>query len=125
MLQKQYRLRRSSDVQRVRHRGQSWRHPLAVLLITTNDCDVSRFAFTASRGVGKAVMRNRAKRLLREGIRLHLAEIGTGYDCLFVARSQTADASFVEVETAVLDLLHRANLIRPDHARNTEGVLFR
>lgn len=118
MLQKPYRLRRSVDVKRVRQQGKGWRHPLAILLVTKNDQDVSRFAFTASRGVGKAVMRNRAKRLLREAFRLHLGEVASGWDCVFVARAATAQASFADVETAVLQLLARANLLhhRPHDA---------
>lgn len=111
MLPKRYRLQRSSDLQRVRHRSQSWRHPLAILLVTTNDLEVSRFAFAAGRSVGGAVVRNRAKRLLREAVRLNLAEIHPGFDCLLIGRQSVAGASFGQVETAVLALLQRAKLL--------------
>lgn len=111
MLRQRYRLRRSADVDRVWQQGQSWRHPLAVLLVNPNAKDVSRFAFVASRRVGKAVARNRAKRLLREVVRRHLSEIKSGWDCLFVARKATPEASFAEVEAAVLQLMARADLL--------------
>ncbi|MCA9969761.1 MAG: ribonuclease P protein component [Anaerolineales bacterium] len=114
MLPKQYRLRRSAEIKRVRELGQGWRHPLAILLVVKNEQTISRFAFTASRGVGKAVARNRARRLLREAVRLHLSEIETGWDCVWIARAKTADATFSEVETAVLHLLSRARLLRTD-----------
>ena len=110
MLQKHYRLRRSADVKQVRQQGNSWRHPLTILLATKNDQDVSRFAVSASRGVGKAVVRNRARRLLREAVRRHLHEIENGWDCLLIARTTTPQASFAEVEAAVLRLLARARL---------------
>ena len=113
MLQKPFRLRRSVDVKRFRQQGKGWRHPLAILLVTKSDQDVSRFAFIASRGVGKAVVRNRARRLLRESVRLHMDEVMAGWDCLFIARAATAGASFADVETAVLQLLSRAHLL--DH----------
>ncbi len=110
MLPKRYRLQRSSDLQRVRQRGQSWRHPLAILLVTTNDLEVSRFAFAAGRSVGGAVVRNRAKRLLREAVRLNLAKINPGFDCLLIGRQAMVGASYGQVETAVLGLLNRAEL---------------
>lgn len=111
MLQQRYRLRRSDDVDRVWQQGRSWRHPLAVLLVNPNAKDVSRFAFVASRRVGKAVDRNRAKRLLREAVRPHLSEIKSGWDCLFVARKTTPEASLATVESAVSQLLARADLL--------------
>lgn len=110
MLPKPHRLQRASDVQHVRQQGQGWRHPLAILLVTTNELEVSRFAFAASRSVGKAVVRNRAKRLLRETVRQHLGRVIPGKDCLFIARQPLGRATFKEAETAVLLLLHRANL---------------
>lgn len=111
MLRQRYRLRRHADLQRVRQHGKSWHHPLAVLLVDANVLDVSRFAFVASRRVGKAVERNRAKRLFREAVRHHLSEIEVGWDCLFIARANAPDATYDEVETAVLQLLTRANLM--------------
>ncbi len=111
MLQSSHRLRRPADVERVRREGHSWRHPLVILLVHANSLDTSRFAFIASRRVGKAVRRNRARRLLRESVRLHLNEIQPGWDCVLIARSALPQASYAEVETAVLQLLARAKLL--------------
>lgn len=65
----------------------------------------------ASRRVGQAVERNRAKRLLREVVRHHLDEIAIGWDCIFIARERTTKASMAEVEAAVLNLMTRAGLV--------------
>lgn len=112
MLQPKYRLRRSADLRRVREQGRSRRHPLVVLITQPNGLDVSRFAFVASRRVGNAVQRNRARRLLREVVRRHLMEIESGWDCLLIARGQILGASFWDVETAVLSLLTRLQLLQ-------------
>jgi ribonuclease P protein component len=72
----------------------------------------TRFAFTASRRVGKAVARNRGKRLLREAVSKQLGQIEPGWDCLFIAREDTPTADFAAVETAVNRLLDRARLLR-------------
>ena len=56
--------------------------------------------FTATRKIGGAVIRNRAKRRLREAARTFLPKIGTpGADYVFIARRDTQDASW----TAILD----------------------
>ncbi|RMG90395.1 MAG: ribonuclease P protein component [Chloroflexi bacterium] len=116
MLPQCHRLRRATDLERVRQLGRSWRHPLAILLVQANAEEVSRFAFVASRRVGKATSRNRAKRLLREVVRRHLDEIEAGWDVVLIAREQTAAVSYAEVETAVLALLSRAGLYRSPQA---------
>lgn len=72
---------------------------------------VTRFAFSASRRVGHAVSRNRAKRLLRAAVHSNLASIEPGWDCLFIAREETPQASFSEVERAVNQLLSRSRLV--------------
>lgn len=115
MLPPRHRLKRSSDVVLVRQQGQSWRHPLLILLIRANEQEVSRFAFVASRFVGKAVVRNRVKRLLREAVRHLLPHMAGGWDCLLIARTGLSQASYVEVNTAVAQLLSRANLLRENH----------
>lgn len=111
MLQSTHRLRRPADVARVRQHGKSRRHPLLIFLVLPNELNVSRFAFVASRRVGKAVQRNRAKRLLREAVRLQLNSIAPGWDCVLIARPSLAKAHFVDVETAVRQCLKRAKLL--------------
>lgn len=117
MLPRRNRLHRPAEVQRVRQYGQAWRHPLAILLAcpaTADDPEATapaRFGFVASRRVGNAVARNRAKRLLREAVRQNLGELTPGWDCVVIARQATPAASFSEVETAVRQLLSRARLL--------------
>ncbi|NJN55041.1 MAG: ribonuclease P protein component [Anaerolineae bacterium] len=115
MLQSANRLRHPAEVKRVRQEGQSWRHPLLILLVQPNSLSTSRFTFVASRFVGKAVRRNRAKRLLREVVRDHLPDIQPGWDCVMIARSGLSEASYSEVDTAVYQLLHRAKLLQKHH----------
>lgn len=127
VLQQQHRLRRAADFKRVGQHGRRWRHPLAIFLVCATEVGalkscvgaphVSRFGFAASRRVGTAVARNRARRLLREAVRRHLHLIKPGYDCLLIARSATPHAGYAEVETAVLQLLRRAQLLRTTQER--------
>ena len=119
MLQSPNRLRRPADVERVRQQGESRRHPYLILLVLPNELNVSRFAFIASRRVGKAVRRNRAKRLLREAVRHQLVKIAPGWDCVLIARPALLQAPFAEIETAVWQLLKRAKLLTvPEASKN-------
>ena len=65
--------------------------------------------FTATKKVGNAVIRNRAKRRLRETARLLLPLHGQpGFDYVFIARAATPDREWPkllkDVETALLSL---------------------
>ncbi|MEZ4590707.1 MAG: ribonuclease P protein component [Chloroflexota bacterium] len=110
MLPQPHRLKRSADIAQVRQQGRSWRHPLCILLAKPGESVASRFAFVASKRVGQAVVRNRVRRLLREAVHHHLDEIQPGWDCVWIARPRLSQASFAEVETAVLQLLAQAKL---------------
>ena len=109
---KNMRLRRSEDFRAVWAKGQSWTHSLFVIWTTPNDLPYSRIGIVASRKVGKAVVRNRARRLLREAARNLYADIESGWDIVLVARSKLITAKEPEVEKALLTLLHRADLCR-------------
>lgn len=111
MLPRCFRLHRTLDFSQVRQQGRPWRHPLAILLVMPNQQKQSRFGFMASRGVGNAVTRNRAKRLLREAVHRQMAGVMDGLDCVLIARRATAVASFTEVDTAVRELFYRARML--------------
>ena len=84
---------------------------MVVLCALPNGLERSRFGFSASQRVGKAVVRNRLKRLLREGVRVHLLDVASGWDIVFIARVGARDANFHRIAEAVEELLREANLI--------------
>lgn len=109
---KLYRLRKNTDFQRVRRQGQSWANKLLVLSIASNGLDHSRFGFSVSRRLGKAVVRNRVKRLMREAVRRQKERVSVGWDTVWIARRPIREADFSAVERAVEQLLRRARLLQ-------------
>lgn len=103
---------RRDDFQRVWDSGQSWSHPLIVLRASANDKTSSRFGFVAGKKVGKAVRRNRTKRLLREAVRHRLETISPGWDIILISRAGAEQAEFKDVDAAVESILKRAHLLR-------------
>lgn len=115
-MKRRFRLKRSSDFQRVRQFGKAYTHPLAVLIALPGEQEHSRFAVSAGRSIGTAVERNRAKRLLRESLRTIQREILPGWDIIILARQPIKSASFPETAQAVQALLSRAKLLKTsDH----------
>ncbi|MDE3091555.1 MAG: ribonuclease P protein component [Chloroflexota bacterium] len=106
-----YSLRRA-DFQRVWDKGKSWSHPLIVLRAAANGKNSCRFGFVAGKKVGKAVRRNRSKRLLREAVRHRLKIISPGWDIILISRGGAERAEFKDIDAAVESILRRAHLIR-------------
>jgi ribonuclease P protein component len=100
------------DFQRVWDGGKSWSHPLIVLRAAANGRESCRFGFVAGKKVGKAVRRNRSKRLLREAVGHRLNTIAPGWDIIFISRTGSEQAQFNEIDAAVESILKRAKLIR-------------
>ena len=71
----------------------------------------ARFGFTATRKIGNAVIRNRARRRLREAARLHVAEHTLdGADFVLIARRDTARRPFTLLRA---DLVHAIMKVAP------------
>lgn len=109
-MERQFRLRRTNDVRRVYDEGESWVHPLLVLVARPNELGFSRVGFTAGRRVGKAVDRNRAKRLMREAARRLYPRFDAGWDIVLVARPRIVGVKEPRVEVALASLIQQAGL---------------
>jgi ribonuclease P protein component len=109
-MERRIRLRRTSDVQRVYREGRSWRHPLLVLVTRPNGLNLSRVGIAASRKLGGAVARNRAKRLLREAARHLYPQLKAGWDVMLIARSKILESKEPQVEKALAQLMKRADV---------------
>ncbi len=111
MLPRQYRLTRSRDFARVRRFGRSSGSPLlALYVLPTRSSDI-RVGFSVSKRVGKATIRNRVKRLMREAVRHQLPLIRPGQDLVFIARPAAAEASYYQVAETVGYLLHKSGAV--------------
>jgi ribonuclease P protein component len=119
-VQRNFRLTRSEDFKRVRRSGKSYAHPLVVLIVQTHDQHSNpvdqprlKIGVAAGRTVGTAVHRNRAKRLLREAMRVLLPSISSNLDLILIARPGLVTATLEETRHALLTLLERAKIMMP------------
>lgn len=83
-----------------------------VLIARANDLDETRIGVTASRTVGGAVARNRARRRLREAARRAETTMAKGWDVVLVARPGLSNANWPGVVGALSELIKRARLLK-------------
>lgn len=117
MVERRLRLREEADVRRARSRGKSFADgPLLVrVLPNRSDPPRNRYAVVAGKRVGKAVQRNRLKRLVREAIRYAHPRLAVGHDVVVVVCGTVAELSGLEVaQGSFARIMTRAGLLRPD-----------
>ncbi len=78
-------LKLNKDFKRLYYRGKCVVTRTVVVYSQKNRFNVNRLGLTCGKAVGKAVLRNRAKRLMRESYRL--IDLKTGYDVVLIART--------------------------------------
>lgn len=103
------RLRKNSQFTTVYTQGRTWVDNLVVLKALPNGLEWNRYGFVAGKRLGKAVVRNRVKRLLREVARSTPTD--QGWDIIFIGRNRAARANYHQIEEAVRGLLRRARIL--------------
>jgi ribonuclease P protein component len=74
-----------------------------------NALEHNRYGFITSKRLGRAVVRNRVRRRLREAVRVLPAN--PGWDVVVSAKTRAAEADFHELSRAVIELLERAGIL--------------
>ena len=101
----QERIRRRSDYERVYEQGVRTHSRFGTYFILPNSLQVGRLGIAATRKLGGAVIRNRAKRLIREVFRRN--RIAQGFDIVVVPKRQLLDASLTTLEADFRAIVER------------------
>ena len=107
---------RNNDFSRGYKKGKSQVHPQVVVYVLKNRKGFTRVGITASKKIGNAVTRNRARRVIRHALYEVLPVNIGSYDLIFVARGQTAKLKSTQMAVTIKKLLAKYEII------NNSGV---
>lgn len=87
-------IKENRTFRQIYRRGRSAVTPFLVLYCRPNRLGRNRLGITVSTKLGGAVVRNRARRRLREVYRLAQGDLTQGYDIIAVARGRAVDGPY-------------------------------
>ncbi len=117
-LSRAQRLRQSKLFQECRTQRKRYAGRLMVMCLRSGTDASLRLGVIAGRGLGGAVLRNRAKRLLREVYRHQRFCLTGAYDIILIARSGLECANRQEVEKDFLKLARQAKILNLSYQGN-------
>jgi ribonuclease P protein component len=106
------RLTRVSEFACVKQRGHPEHGKFMVLgALAVQNSGASRVGFVTSRRLGRAVVRNRVRRRLREIVRKHQHDLREDFWIVLIARRDAPKASYRALEDEWLRLAKRASIL--------------
>lgn len=110
-------LKTNSDFRRAYARGKSYTNPALVMYVRKNRAGSCRIGITASKKIGNAVQRNRARRIIREAFRQVNLPLKGNYDVVFVARTKTVFKKSTDIYNVMLPMLIEAGVVKNEELR--------
>jgi len=104
-------LARPADFAAIGAHGTSRSHPLMTARFHRTELEVTRFGLATGRNLGTAVARNRARRRIREALRVMAPSFQPGWDVLIIARPAIAAADHRTLVAALTQLLRRGGVL--------------
>lgn len=105
-------IKKNKEYRKVYSQGKPYADRYMVIYVLRNNLGIRRFGFTVSKKIGKAVKRNRIRRVFKEVCRLNLKNFPEGFDYIIIARHDIVNLSFRQIEERLLRLLKKASVNR-------------
>jgi ribonuclease P protein component len=99
-------IRRRVEYQQIYDRGVRTHGRFLTMFTLSNNLPIGRLGIAASRKLGGAIVRNRAKRLIREVFRRN--KLAPGFDIVVIPKRELLDASLTTLETEFRNTLERS-----------------
>lgn len=113
MLARKYRLTAEKDYARIFAKGRPFSGRGIGMKVVRNGLETARFGFVVSTKVAKrAVVRNLIKRRMREIVRKRMPSVLDGIDVVFMARSESVNMTFADIERTIGELLAKAGITK-------------
>ncbi len=130
-LEKQQRIKREAEFKKIMEKGKSYADKYLVVYVLEKSSQINpltsssrkvtqegenrlpRMGLSVSRRIGKAVIRNRIKRWMREVFRLHQSRLKDRMEIILIARSSAKElVDYFEMEKRILHLWGKARIVR-------------
>ena len=107
-------IKKTNEYIKVYRRGKRLKNPWFDLIYKENGGSDDRLGISVSKKVGNSVVRHHLTRLVRESYRLHEEMFNSGLDIVVVARVNAKQASYHEIEKAMLHLANLHNILNKE-----------
>lgn len=109
-MNKIYRLKSSKSFDYIHKHGKSIANKTLVLIFAPTKYTL-KVGFSVSKKLGKAVVRNKTKRRLKEIFRKLIPQVNPRFNYVVIARSGAEKCSYTELQSSLVFLLTKANLL--------------
>ena len=113
-MKKTVTIKENRTFRRIYNKGRSAVTPYLVLYCRKSGRGHNRLGVTVSTKLGGAVVRNRARRRLREVYRLAQPDMQQGYDIILVARARAVNGPYLKLTAAFYKACGQLSLLRED-----------